>query len=199
MENTKDEEIVVIWVDSLATKPINDKVDIEKGFNYINPLFLVIFFIVCVVFVVQISNWLLLEWDKIDLNDFTIKYSNYRAWWNVFWIFTSMFLHWSFDHIIWNMIFFYIFSLIIYRLFKFWKWLILYIILGIIAWIPSYFLNDKPSIWASGAIFWLFWVATIFYFLYKDKFTKKSTWYILGFSFFSMISNIMMTYRMIYR
>jgi len=166
-------DLIEIWIDSIVKKEENKKIDIEKGFKYLNPFFLVIAFILISIFIIQIYNWLFSLWENIDLENFTYKYSNYREWWNIFWIFSSIFLHWWIDHIIWNLLFFYIFSLIIYRIFKFKKSIILFLVLWIIAWIPWYYLNEVPSIWASWAIFWLFWVSSIFYFLNKNNLEKN--------------------------
>lgn len=166
MEN--NDEIIELWIDSIVHNKIK-KIDIEKKFKYFNIFFLVISIILILVFIIQIKNWLFLLWEKIDLNNFTYKYSNYKEWWNIFWIFTYTFLHWGINHLVSNIIFFYILSLILSRIFKFLNSILLFLILWIIAWIPGYFLNDLPSLWASWAIFWIFWICTIFYFLNKEK------------------------------
>jgi membrane associated rhomboid family serine protease len=191
----KNDEIIEIWINSIIKKNISKKIDIEKGFKYLNPFFLIISFVLISIFILQIYNWLFLLWEEIDINNFTYKYSNYKYWWNIFWIFTSIFLHWGIDHIIWNLLFFYIFSLVIYRLFNFRKSFILFIFLWLIAGIPWYFLNNIPSIWASWAIFWIFWVSTIFYFLNKNKLESNLldiSWVLLflaGYQVFSWFTN----------
>lgn len=167
MNNKNNEETIELWPDCIINNSNNKKIDIEKGFNYLNPFFITISFILISVFIFQIQWDLFSLWDKIDLKNFTFKYSNYWSWGNTLWIFTSMFLHWWFEHLIWNLIFFYIFSLIIYRIFNLLISFSLFIILWIISAIPWYFLNDLPSIWASWAIFWLFGISTIFYFINK--------------------------------
>lgn len=164
-----DNEIIEIWIDSIADEGKSKKIDIEKDFNYLNPFFLITAIVLILVFIIQVQNWFFSLEGDIDMENFTYKYSNYREWWNIFWIFTSVFLHWGIGHIIWNLLFFYIFSLVIYRLFSLEKSIFLFIILWVVAWIPWYFLNDIPSIWASWAIFWLFWMTTVFYFLNKDS------------------------------
>ncbi len=164
----EEEEIFEIWIDSIVENQENKKIDIEKDFQYLNPFFFFIAFILLWVFILQVQNWLFHLWDEIDLQNITYKYSNYREWWSVFWIFTSIFLHWSVWHIIWNLLFFYIFWLVMYRIFSFSICLLMFLWLWILAGIPSYFINSIPSIWASWAIFWIFWITTVFYFLNKN-------------------------------
>jgi membrane associated rhomboid family serine protease len=147
------------------------KVDIEAKFNYLNPFFFFIAGITVAVFLIQIKNWLLdpSPAKDIDFSNFTYKYSNSRIWWHMYWIFTAIFLHWWFEHIIWNLLFFYLFTLISHRIIGFYESVLVYVITWLSAGLLSYFLNDVPSMWASGAIFWLLGFFTIFFFMFKNK------------------------------
>lgn len=176
--------------------------NIEDKFNYMNIFFWVIAIITSIVFWIQIEHGLFEMVNSYttqpDMSNFTFKYSNYSwEWWNIIWIFTSMFLHWSRSHIIWNMLFLYIYALIVYSLLGFSGSMILYLVVWICAWIVSYFFNDIPSIWASWAIFWLFWFVTSYYYMNRDNLTvnlKDLTWVMILLAIYIIITGMMTPY-----
>lgn len=172
-DNMNQDEIIDITPDCIDNICKSKKLDIEWKFEYFNPYVITIFLILIVVFIAQVYYWLFeLGLNKIDLSNFTYKFSNYHKW-NVYWIFTSMFLHWSIEHIIWNLTFFYVFALISYRIVWYYKSIWVYIITWLWAGIASYYCNDVPSMWASWTLFGIFWFFTPFFFIYKHKLTDN--------------------------
>lgn len=77
------------------------------------------------------------------------------------------------EHIVGNSLFFYILSLISYRLIGFWGSGMLFVFTGIIAGITSYHFNILPSLGASGAIFGMFGFLSIFY-IHQRKFLTEN-------------------------
>lgn len=170
-DHIEEEDYIIELTEDCFVK--DKKIDIEQKFNYLNPFFFILASIIFLAFILQIKYWLFELWEKVDLNNFTYKYSNYK-YWDINWIFTWIFLHWSIDHLIWNLLFFYIFSLIISRIYNLAESISLFLFLWIFSWLFSHFLNEVPSIWSSWAIFGLFWVSTVFYFFNRKKLENNS-------------------------
>lgn len=147
--------------------------DIEWSFHYWNPFSIIFLLIFLWVFLLQIHYgfWDLTE--KLDPSSFTYQYSTIPGSSDYTWIFTSMFLHGSMEHIVGNSLFFYILSLISYRLIGFWGSGMLFVFTGIIAGITSYHFNILPSLGASGAIFGMFGFLSIFY-IHQRKFLTEN-------------------------
>lgn len=66
---------------------------------------------------------------------------------------TSIFLHGSVEHLLGNMLMFYVLALISYRIIGFLDSVIIFLSTGFFAGITSFYLGSVPAIGASGAIF----------------------------------------------
>lgn len=158
----------VIKIDWSCLNNVHIEKDMEASFRYMNIHFISIFVVLVIVFCFQLYYWLP-EWEDIDITNFTYKYSNYREWWSDFGVFTAMFLHGSFGHLLSNLLFLYPFTLITSSVLRYKIYLSVIFVTWIFAWEISYILNDLPSIGASWWIFWLFWFLVPYYFYNKSK------------------------------
>lgn len=178
IRNSIDDEVIDITND-IIIHPQDEWVnppyicDIEESFHYWNPFSVVFLLIFLCVFLLQIHYgfWDLTE--ELDPSSFTYQYSILPRSSDYTGIFTSMFLHGSIEHIIGNSLFFYILSLVSYRLFGFWRSGFLFVLTGIFAGIASYYFNTLPSLGASGAVFGMFGFLSIFY-IYQKKFLTEN-------------------------
>ncbi len=170
MQNTPSSE--VIKIDASCLKEVKIEKDMEWSFLYLNSHFLILAFILVFVFAIQIYQGLPAG-DTIDMENFTYNYSNYPSWGNIFWAFTSLFLHGGFDHILSNLIFLYPFTLITSLILTFPRYISVIIITWILSAGASGFLNDMPSLGASGWIFWIFGFLVPYYLYNKSKLSSN--------------------------
>jgi len=168
-QNTSGE---IIKIDQSCLKEVHIEKDMESSFRYFNLHFVWIGILLMIIFGIQ-YYYGFPEGENIDMANFTYKYSNYQAWGNIFWIFTAMFLHWSFGHILSNLIFLYPFTLITSLILRHYIYLSVISITGVTAGIGSYILNDLPSLGASWWIFWIFWFIVPYYLLNKSKLSEN--------------------------
>lgn len=105
--------------------------------------------------------------DRGGLSHFNFVHGDYYR------ILTSIFLHFDFSHLLFNMMSLYIFGKLIERIFGSVKYMIIYIVAGVIGNLVSLsFDTISTSVGASGAISGLFG-ALIAYFIFSGKFERR--------------------------
>lgn len=91
-------------------------------------------------------------------------------WWRIF---SSMFLHGGFDHLLGNCIVLYILGMVCEYAYGVKQFILLYFLSGISGAIFSLLTHTKPVVGASGAIFGLLSCSAFFFYKYKDKLILK--------------------------
>jgi rhomboid protease GluP len=97
-------------------------------------------------------------------------------WWRIF---TSMFLHIGFIHIILNMLALYYVGTLVERIFGNSRFLIIYLLSGFIGGLASFAFNDSIAAGASGAIFGLFGALLCFGTQYPKVFFRTLGWNVI--------------------
>ncbi|MBX9809286.1 rhomboid family intramembrane serine protease, partial [Candidatus Gracilibacteria bacterium] len=136
--------------------------DMESSFNYLNHHFFVFAIGMIIIFGFQFYYGFPVG-DTVDMSNFTFQLANYKDGGNAYGIFTAMFIHAGFDHIILNLIFLYPFTLITSLIIRDEIYFSVVLFTGLLAGIFSYFLNELPSLGASGWIFGIFGFLTPYY------------------------------------
>lgn len=163
---------------SLPTKSLpKDKEQLHKASEHFNQVLKfkpVLTYFLCSV------NLLIFLWafiyqggiDKIfyqygKINEFIFFHHEYYR------LFTSIFLHLNFEHILLNIVGLYLIGSLVEKLFGYFKFLYIYIASGLIASFCSLIFMPNPSIGASGAIMGLMGAAFILYVKYGKVLTLR--------------------------
>lgn len=117
-----------------------------------------------IVFMYQL--WLSETWLEQFFSTYATQPGEIIKWQQRYSLLTSMFLHGWRMHIIWNMLFLYVFWDNIESRMGSFTFLVFYLLSGLV-WSVAHVLTDTasmiPSLWASGAISWVLWAYLIMF------------------------------------
>ncbi|SHF61054.1 rhomboid family protein [Ornithinibacillus halophilus] len=152
------------------TKLLHDRrKEYKQVFTFGKPIFTYILLAinVLVFFLLEISGG---SQNTENLIQFGAKYNPAiinGEWWRLF---SAMFLHIGFFHLLMNMLAIYYLGNLIEKIYGSWRFLIIYFLAGLGGSLASFALTENVSAGASGALFGLFGALLFFGMVYKDIF-----------------------------
>jgi len=161
------EELKIITPDMLAEDPFHPRLDFEKGMPAV-PLFAVALIAVNILaFGWELSVGALKTKQGIIAAGaiYGPKVFSGESWR----LFTGMFLHGGFSHLIGNCMVLYLLGMASERAWGRMRALFIYFTSGLAASFLSAFMQPKPAVGASGAIFGLLGAAIVFFYRYRGS------------------------------
>ena len=135
------------------------------------------------ILVVTVLIWMLAQQDpnRVIL-PFMLIHEAIRAgeWWRLI---TSVFMHYEFTHIAFNMMSLYMFGRYVERIFGTGRFLLIYFLSGLTGSLMAFALHPNPSLGASGAIFGLFGALLAF-----GRYDRKTFAMTIGASIYGLLA-----------
>ena len=151
--------------DDRYTRPRRPFIQIDDSMPYVTYILLAINIIV---WLLMSFTGLIMRWNQsLQLLYFGAKVNELVAQGEYWRLFTAMFLHIGILHLFFNSYALYLYGPIVERLFGKIKFIILYIVSGLIGSLLSYLFSPNPSAGASGAIFGL--MGSLLYFRREER------------------------------
>ena len=147
---------------------VDKRIDFERGMRYGPPLTLLLIAVNVAVFIWELSIGALESRDSIIAAGALWKMDVLEG--QVWRLFTAMFLHGGFDHLIGNCMVLYVLGMACEHGFGAWRAGAIYLLSGLAGSAMSLAMTTGPSVGASGAIFGLCGAVSVFFLRYHKTF-----------------------------